>query len=327
MKADNIDAYPAAQRIPTEKGETIIGYINAAGRMFPMTPNTLQASTPTGLPTSPFTLRPFWQRGFANPFNLACIDDTLYGFTTKGPYRSIATGDTAEASNDFAASVDAQMAEWNPGYVFVVFDPKNSAICYFHSACSQNDSGYWETEVYPFSLKINDWMPRILLTNDARDMIVTGAATVHNELCFIAGGRRAATTSQFDTWVFDGLGADVPWFLCYNLTDSGVEMIGKIIHKLRVKAKLTSAVLQIYAVFPNSVINIDDLTTGDNPVFETSLEDSPTVEQYEMIKCRVKNALMWTVRISGISVNSGTIDSLDSLQEISVDYSVAGQQR
>lgn len=328
MKGDNIDAYPASYRVPTEKGETIIGFLNAAGRMFPMTPNTLQASTPTGLPTSPFTLRPFWQRGFVTPYNLTFIDDTLYGFTTKGPYRSIATGDSASTSNDFASSVDAQMATWNPGYVFMETDPKNSAVCHFHSCCSKNEQGYWESEIYPYSLKIFDWMPRILLSDPHRDMIVSGVANVHNNLYFIAGGRREDDTDQWSTWRFDTKGGgDVPYFLAWSYLDSGVEYIGKVLHKLRLKGKFTSAKIQIYAVYPDSDIDINDLMTGDNPIFEMNLDDAITIRQYEVIKCRVKNALMWTVRISGTSQNDGTEESLDSFQELAVDYSISGQMR
>ena len=328
MLAENIDAYPASQKVPTEKGETIIGFLNAAGRMFPMTPNTLQASTPTGLPIAPFTLRPFWQRGFAAPGNLTCIDDTLYGFTTKGAYRSIATGDSAEASNDFAADVDAQTSEWSPGYVFLDTDPKNSAVCYFHSCCSKNEDGYWESEVYLYSLKIYDWTPRILLTSSTRDMIVTGVAKVHNTLYFVAGGRRNGTTDQFDTWAFDTFasGTPVPWFLAFSYLDGGVELIQKVLRKLRVKGAVTSGKIQVYVVSPNSDIDINDLISGDNPAFEMNLDTSAVVKQYEIIKCRVKG-LMWAIRIEGVSVSDGTIESLDQLHEISVNFDVVGQER
>ena len=328
MLASNIDAYPDSQKVPTEKGETIIGFLNAAGRMFPMTPNTLQASTPTGLPTAPFTLRPFWQRGFATPNNLTCIDDTLYGFTTKGMYRSIATGDSAEASNDFASSVDAQTSEWSPGYVFLETDPKNSAVCYFNSCCSQNEAGYWESEIYPYSLKTYDWMPRILLTSSTRDMIVTGVAKVHNALYFVAGGRRNGTTDQFDTWSFDtGTGDSVPWFLAFSFSDSGVESIGKVIRKIRVKGAVTSGKVQIYTVTPNSDIEIGDLESGDNPAFESNLATSTVVKQYSQIKTRVSNALMWSVRLEGTSVSDGTEASLDQIQEVSLVIDIAGQER
>ncbi len=327
MKADNIDAYPASQKVPTDRGEVIIGYLNAAGRMFTMTPNTLDASTPTGLPTAPFTLRPFWQRGFASPYGLACIDSTLYGFTTKGPFRSIATGDSAEASNDFAASVDAQMAAFVPGMVMVAYDPKNSAICYFHSACSKNDAGYWQSEVYVFSLKINDWMPRILLTDDARDMIVTSASAIHNDLVFVAGGRRGGHPDTFDTWIFDSPGADQAWFCVFNLSDSGVENISKVLRKIRVRAKLTGGVVKLYAVYPDTAIDVADLVAGTNADVTFLLDDSATVTTYAQQKLKMKNALMWTVRLSGLSVSDGTLASLDQVHEISVEFDVAGQIR
>lgn len=328
MLANNIDAYPTTQRVPTEKGETIIGFLNAAGRMFPMTPNTLQASTPTGLPSAPFTLRPFWQRGFATPDSLICVDDTLYGYTTKGPYRSIATGDSAEASNDFASSVNAQMADWNPAYVKVAFDPKNSAVCFFHTACSQNDAGYWETEVYPYSLIIYDWMPRILLTSSTRDMIVTGAATVHNDLIFVAGGRRDGTTDQFDSFAFDsGTDEEVNWYLAFSYQDSGVESTAKAVRKIRVRGAVTDGKVQVYATTPDADIDIDDLETGANPAFEEYLDSSAVVKQYPVIKTRVRNALMWTIRLEGTSVSDGTLASLDQFHEAYVEVDSFGQIR
>ncbi|WP_230681988.1 hypothetical protein, partial [Streptococcus pneumoniae] len=98
MKGNNLDAYPATLKVPTEKGEVIIGTVSAAGRICVLTSNTLQAVTPTGLPSAPFTCRPFWRRGFQGTFNLAFVDDTLYGFTTAGMFRSIATGDEGAES-------------------------------------------------------------------------------------------------------------------------------------------------------------------------------------------------------------------------------------
>jgi hypothetical protein len=328
MLADNIDAYPATQKVPTEKGENIIGFVNAAGRMFPMTANTLQASTPTGLPSAPFTLRPFWQRGFATPNSLICVDDTLYGFTTKGPYRSIATGDSAEASNDFASSVNAQMAEWSPGNVFIGFDPRNSCVCYFNTACSTNADGYWETEIYLYSLINFDWMPRVLLTSATRDMIVTGVATVHNTMYFVAGGRREGDTDQFDTWGFDtGTGDSVPWYLAWSFMDAGAEFTPKVIRKLRPRGAFTSGYMQIYGVTPDTVINVTDLEDGTNPLYETALTNSTVVTQYPVFKTRVKNLLMYSIRLEGISVSDGTIESLDQVQEVTYELDISGQMR
>ena len=293
-----------------------------------MTANSLQASTPTGLPSSPFTLRPFWQRGFATPDALTFIDDTLYGFTTNGPYRSIATGDSAKESNDFASSVNAQMADWNAGYVRVVFDPKNSVLCYFHVKPDTNADGYWETEVYLYSLIIYDWLPPVLLTSSTRDMIVTGAACVHNTMCFVAGGRRQGDTDQFDTYQFDmGTGDSISWFLAWAYMDSGVESIAKNIRKVRVKAAVTDGKVQIYTVTPDSDINVAELEDGTNPDWEYSLDDSTSVKQYQQLKTRIRNALMWTARMEGTSVSDGTVESLDQVQEITLQIDIAGQER
>ena len=188
-KPENLDAYPAAYKVPTGKGETILGVVSAAGRFFVMTPNTLQAVTPTGLPAAPFTCRPFWHRGFVNPYNLIFIDDTLYGYSGKKLFRSIATGDAAEESYTFTTDVEAQLAESSGGYVFLGMDGKNQSICVFLSAIRQNDDGYWETDIHQWSLTKSVWMPKIVLSSTTRDQVVSGVATVNNELMYIAGGR------------------------------------------------------------------------------------------------------------------------------------------
>ena len=188
-KPENLDAYPATYKVPTSKGETIVGVVQAAGRFFVMTPNTLQAVTPTGLPSAPFTCRPFWRRGFTNPYNLIFIDDTLYGYSGRKLFRSTGTADEANESYQFASDVEAQLAESSGGYVFIAHDPKNELICVFLSAIRQNADDYWETDVYSYSLTKSIWMPKVVLTSTERDMVVSGAATVNNELYFLAGGR------------------------------------------------------------------------------------------------------------------------------------------
>jgi len=209
-KPDNLDAYPATFKVPTGKGETIIGVVSAAGRFFVMTPNTLQAVTPTGLPAAPFTCRPFWRRGFVNPYNLIFVDDTLYGYSGKKLFRSTGTADEAQESYTFASDVEAQLAESSGGYVFIAHDPKNECICVFLSAIRQNDDGWWETDVYPWSLTKSIWLPKVVLTSTERDMVVSGVATVNNELCFIAGGRIP----------FSGF-SPRQWFRPEELTSSG----------------------------------------------------------------------------------------------------------
>jgi hypothetical protein len=325
IKAENFDAYPFTFKVPTEKGETIIGVVSAAGRIFVMTANTLQAVTPTGLPSAPFTCRPFWKRGFQGQFSLCFVDDTLYGFTSAGVFRSIATGDEGNESHEFAASVEAQMAGWNGAYVFVRHDPKNEEICFIYSAAQQNDDGYWESLIYPYSLRFNDWQIPIVLTSETQDMVVSGAATVHGHLELIVGGRTAGPSS-WKTYRYDSPGGEiVPAYVTFTYQDGGAEMTAKCIRKMRPKGKFTSAKMQIYATTPDSDVDVTDLETGANPAFEVSLTDSTVVKQYEITKTRVRNAMMWTARLE-LSADTSD-DVLDQIHELAIELDSYGQLR
>lgn len=329
QKADNVDGYPASYAVPTEKGEDILGCVSTAGRLFLLTPNTLQAATPTGLDVTPLTIRPFWKTGFSNPYNIVAVNDQIYGFTSKGMYRSIATGDSAEATNDFASSVNAQMATWSPGYVYLAYDPKNRSVCVFHSAAYKNASNYWVTEVYVYNLDIWDWTPPIILTSTTRDMIVSGVATVQGTLYFIAGGRRASTTDRWDTFAWDSPASleAVPWYAAWSYSDTGSELISKRISKIRPKGQFTDATVKIYAITPDSDISVTDLENGTNAAFSYNLDNSTTLHQYEIQKCRVRNALMSTVRINGTSTSAGTLATCAQLHEIALTLDVYGQER
>ncbi len=330
QKADNLDGYPVSYSVPTEKGEDILGCISTAGRLFLLTPNSLQAATPTGLDAAPLTVRPFWKTGFANPYNLVAVNDQLYGFTSKGMYRSIATGDSAEATNDFASSVNAQMASWNAANVYLAYDPKNRCVCVFHTAAYKNENGYWVTEVYVYNLDIYDWTPPIILSDEDRDMIVTGVATVQGTLYFIAGGKRDGTSDRYDTFAWDDPLSQSPvsWYAAWSYSDFGSELISKRISKIRPKGQFTDAAVQIYAVTPDSDIDVDDLEAGTNAAFEYALDDSATLHQYEIKKARVRNALMATARIEGISTAAnGDLSTCDQLHEIAIGVNSYGQER
>ncbi len=327
-KPANLDAFPSTYKSPTEKGETIIGVVSAAGRFFVMTPNTLQAVTLTGLDAQPITTRPFWKRGFTNPYNLIFVNDTLYGFSGNKMFRSIATGDEGNESYDFASDVESQLLEVNAGYMLLGHDPKNEIIASFSSAIRQNNAGYWETDVWIYSLTKFQWMPKIVLSDDTRDLIVSGVATVGNNLTFLAGGRRNGTTDRVDTFIFSSpSGEPVPWYCSWSFSDMTVEMVAKILRKIRPKGKFTDTSIQVYAVESNTDIDITDLETGANPVFTYNLTDSTVVKQYDIKKVRCKNMLMWTLRIAGTSTVSDATDLLDQIHEIAVEMDISGQLR
>ena len=331
MKGNNLDAYPATLKVPTEKGEVIIGTVSAAGRIFVLTSNTLQAVTPTGLPSAPFTCRPFWRRGFQGTFNLAFVDDTLYGFTTAGMFRSIATGDEGAESHIFASDVETQTADWHGGYVFVAHDPKNEHICFIYSGARTNEAGYWETDILAYSLRQQVWMPTIVLSDPNRDMIVSGVATVAGHLEFIAGGRRGAPYNdvQCDTWRYDtGSSVDVPYYLAWNFMDGGVEMTAKTVRKLRPKGKFTAPTVKLYLTTPDTLVDVADLELGANSTYSYSPASSPSVKQYGVQKCRARNGMMLTARIEGTANWDGNPDTeKDQFHELAVEMDIFGTLR
>jgi len=327
-KPSNLDAWPNTFKVPTEKGETILGQVSAAGRIFVLTPNTLQAVTPTGLTSAPFTCRPFWKRGFVNPYNIIFVNDTLYGFSGGKMFRSIATGDEGNESYEFASDVESQLLNVASGYVLIAHDPKNELIAVFSSAVRKNTGGYWETDVWLYSLTKSDWITKVVLTDNTRDMIVSGAATVNNHLEFLAGGRRSGTTDRVDTFRFDiPSGESVPWYCAWNFVDAGSEMVAKVLRKLRPKGKFTDATIDVYGVSADTNVDVDDLETGLNPIFSYNLADSTAVKQYGIEKLRCRNMLMWTIRISGMSTVTELSDVRDQLHEIAFQFDISGNLR
>ncbi len=116
------------------------------------------------------------------------------------------------------------------------------------------------------------------------------------------------------------------YFLAWTFADDGVEMISKVWRKLRAKGKFTNATMSVFAVQPDTAIDVNDLTTGANALINISLSDSTEIMQYAVNKIRCRNMLMATVRIGGISTFDGT-GQIDTFEEIAVLGDVAGQER
>jgi len=132
---------------------------------------------------------------------------------------------------------------------------------------------------------------------------------------------------QCDTFKYDApSGEPISWFLAFTYQDDGVEMLGKIIRKLRAKGKFTNASMQVYGVTPDATIDIDDLTTGANPIIDISLDDSTEITQYAINKVRCRNLLMYTVRIAGTGTFDGT-GLRDTFEEIAILTDTASQER
>ena len=133
--------------------------------------------------------------------------------------------------------------------------------------------------------------------------------------------------TELNTYKWDTASDEpVPYFLAWCFADDGVELTPKVWRKIRAKGKLTSASMQVFAVTPDSEIDLTDLETGANALIDIALDDSTEITQYAVNKIRCKNMLMSTVRIDGISTYDGT-GQIDTVQEIAVIGDVSGQER
>ena len=187
----NRDAFPATLATPLSPPDTIIGFLPAVEKLFLMTRNSLPVAVTTQQTDYPIETRAFWEAGFASPFGLCSVNTTLYGFTSKGPTRSITEGDKGSERFDFGAAVEEITRDWYAGYVHVAHDPVNEYIVFIYSAAYKNDDGWWVSLALPYSLRANLWLPLCTLERPDRDMIVCGTAKVGGHLQLLAGGRVA----------------------------------------------------------------------------------------------------------------------------------------
>jgi hypothetical protein len=190
-KRQNRDAFPAALATPLSPPDTIIGFVPSVGRLFLLTRVGLPFAASTGQSDFPVTTRAFWQTGFESPFGLVFVNDTLYGFTSKGVTRSIATGDEGSEQFAFASFVEDITRDWHASYVHSVHDPQNELVVFIYSAAYKNDAGFWVSLALPLYLRYGIFGPLITIEKPDRDMVVCGAAKVEGHLQFLAGGRGA----------------------------------------------------------------------------------------------------------------------------------------
>jgi hypothetical protein len=312
-KLGNPEAAPLDNAVPLSPPQTIIGAVAAQGRVYLMTPGTLQIASP--IPSAPYILtRPFWKSGFKNPYSLIFVNGTLYGFTNAGPTRSIADGDEGSEETSFAADVEEITSTWIPGQVLVAHDPKNNAVCYFHSGDAQNAGGYWTTRVLVFGLKQNRWIGDIRLEGAANDCIVSGVATVDGFLEFLVGGRFGASTVAISTNRFDtgGAGAFVTGYAAWAFTDSGENERDKLISNPIITGKTTSGLISMYVASTTENVPVSNLEAGTSPLVTVSLTNSSNVAISQRVPLKVR-AAVWTARIDFTSPDTGVRDRIDKV--------------
>ena len=324
-KLGNPEAAPLANAVPLSPPQTIIGVVAALGRLYLMTPGSLQIAQ--SIPDPPYILtRPFWKTGFKSPDSLIFINGTLYGLPAAGPTRSIADGDEGSEETSFAADVEELTAQWVEGQGLVAHDPKNNAVCFFHTADSLNSSGFWTTRVLVYGLKQNAWIGDVTLESVAQDMIVCGVATVDGRLEYLAGGRNIANSVVVDTYRWDtgGAGVSVDYYAAWAFTDSGEKQRDKIIKNPAITAKINNGLLNVFGASATESVPVSNLESGLGSLSgNVSLTATTTVTVSQQVPLRVR-AAKWAARISGSSPDTGVRDRID---EVVFEVGVIGARK
>lgn len=190
-KPTNVEAFPLELSFSSSPPETILGVLSAQGRLYLLTFNHLQIAQATPDQTVPILIRPYWKDGFAGPDQLVFVNGNLYGYPFAGPSRSVGEGDEIEAERDWAADVAEITKTWNPGHVSVGYDPFRDMVVYIHSSDRRNNAGFWCSRMLGYGVSQGFFVFDRLMTDDTRDQIVSGVATVGDRMDLLKGGRTA----------------------------------------------------------------------------------------------------------------------------------------
>lgn len=327
-RPNNIESFPLTGIVPTSPVETIIGCAEAAGRLYLMTPSSMPIAVFTANPNFPITIRPFWKVGFKNPSSVVFAKDQIYGFTTHGMTRSIATGDEGSESDDFALEVKELTADWNPGMALSAYDQQNDSICFFQAAHELNDGGWWTTDVLVYSLQLSAWHPSVFrLSSATGDMIVSGVSTVNGYLQFLAGGRQDIGGVTVRTYQWDDTQAaqSVAWFLAWQLSNGGSENRDKTVRSFFATGRFTEATGDIYAYGAQSAINVADIEDGTNSASGAiALANTTEVTEEPRTQVLVPNANMFAPRVGGTWAGTG---DKDRVEEVVLEWAISGVRR
>ncbi len=337
-KFANPDAAPAewAASITND----IIGWFEGVGRIFLMTQASLDFIVSTGLMGTgfggangvelPIISRPYWKTGAANRYSITLVEDTIYGFSGGKLFQSIGNGDENSQKYEFSAPVEDIIRNWNGGHELTAQDSNNNSILFINSAAYKNAAGYWVTEILPFSLSRNAFLPLIILSNDTRDMVVCGVANIKEKLEFLAGGRASGGTFSVSTFRYDEPDASnpvtsMPYYLLWQPTDDGAENKSKKIHSIRPTGKFTGMSIQIHGASAGQSINIADMEKGLNSLSGNISFTNTSVETRDFFRrVSFKNLSMYAIRLAGAWNGSGAKDRLD---EIAIEISLHGRER
>jgi hypothetical protein len=328
-KPRNIDAAPLDSALPLSPPETILGFVAAVGRIYLLTPNTLQILQSTGRNDFPIATRPFWRTGFKNPSQLVFVGGTLYGISLAGPTRSIADGDEGSEEHGWAADIGELIRTWDLGRALVAHDPLNEAVCFIYPAAGLNSDGYQTTRVLLWGLRQNTWIGDVTLSRQTSDMIVSDARTVNGRLALLAGGRTNAGTVVVKTYHFDaGSGQAISGYAAWQYTDAGAESRTKTIKHPRVTGRLQSATLGIHGADVSESIAISNIEADSGNASSKSgalaLTTTAQVTQSQRLAARVSNLAVFAPKIEWSWDGSGEPIRID---ELTLEVIIQGARR
>lgn len=329
-KPFNIEAAPSDWNVTSSPPQNLLGVTTSLARLYCSTPSSLQQGVyaPANDPFQiipPTSLRPYWNVGFSNPYQLIHIANNLIGYPHNGPTRSIA--DAERANEQFFGGYVAEITKrWVGAHVLVEHDPDPNvdAVCFFHPADSKNAAGFWRTRVLLWGVRQQAWIGEVMIESDTRDMIVCGVAKVDEHLEFLAGGRLGAGI-QVDTFRWNtAAGAAINYFAAWQLQDGGSENQNKEVRALRTTAKLTSGVLSLFGFDTAENMVISDIENGTNAIVNISVGTQTDVQKLEREPGVFPNLGVFTLRVSGTYAGSGDVDRVD---ETFCEYQPTGNRR
>lgn len=311
-KPSNPESVFLNKTITTAGADYILGEFNAKSRIYVLCQNTLQTLLLTTLEDEPIAFRSLWNAGFRNPYNVAFVKEYLYGFSTQKIVRSVAGGDDSAMEFEFTTDVRELINSWETGHVLVGYDPKNRAVVFFYTAAERRN-GYWVTIALPFLLDKQVWNPPIILQKTNSDFIVSGVATVGENLTFLAGGGINGGGVVVKTYVFDGGDSETKsWYIAWNYTDDGEDITPKTLKGDSVMGRFANApTLSLYGIRQTGALDITDLEAGSSPKQTATLSSQTSLGRLRLKFLDWGGYSTYTMRLSGSYTT--TADRLDEL--------------
>lgn len=295
-KPRNIEAAPADWDVSSSPPQNLFGFTTSLARLYFPTPSSLQQGVYLGS-TDPFqitpsvSMRPYWHVGFNHGNQLVFDGEDLYGYPHQGPTRSVANAEKV-AEQFFGQQVAEIIKTWTSAHVFVGYDPQLSATCYFHSADSKNENGFWRTRVLVWGVEQQGWIGDAWISRDDRDMCVCGVATVQEHLQFLAGG------STVDTWQFNTIsGEEVPYYVAWSGVSAPSQNLS--VRAARATGKFTDGLLQIFGYDEDIDIDYDALEAGTGALIDLPMTTTTGIVRKFRERFNAPNCGLAILRVSG----------------------------